>query len=123
MHSQASELQWNNNDWHEATDPAIFPCDHQQGGNLSVMIPSFPDGVADFHTSVHPAGGSDGDPSHHIVGESLSPLTPKLGLEFLCPDRDSVISRYKEKRKTRRLVESFMLLIFVSQLFVNPIQF
>lgn len=98
---EASELQWNNNDWQEATDPMMFPCDQQIGG-LSVVT-SFPEGTAGCHTSACPASGNDGAPGHHhIVGESISPLTPKHGLEFLCPDRDTVISRYKEKRKTRR---------------------
>lgn len=101
---QAGELQWNNNNWLEANDPTMFPYNQQIGG-LSVVT-SFPDGIADCHASACSASGSDGAPRHHIVGESISPLTPKRGLEFLCPDRDAVISRYKEKRKTRRYVEA-----------------
>ncbi|KAJ3683763.1 hypothetical protein LUZ60_013990 [Juncus effusus] len=34
--------------------------------------------------------------------ETIHVLPVKNGPDFVCPDRDSVISRYKEKRKTRR---------------------
>lgn len=103
---QGCELQWNNTEWQELTDPAMLPHD-QYAGDFPTVNTSFPDdGVADFHASASFAGQSDGAPGYNIVGESLCPVavTPKCSLEVLCPDRGSVISRYREKRKTRRLV-------------------
>ncbi|XP_020275076.1 zinc finger protein CONSTANS-LIKE 13-like [Asparagus officinalis] len=83
---EACQLQWNNNDWQEATDPVLYPYS-EQSEKFPDVTTSIPDGAVNFH---------------QIHGENLSPLTPKRALELLCPDRDSVISRYKEKRKMRR---------------------
>lgn len=89
---EASELQWNNNDWHEATDPSIFPYGEQVA--LFSALTTFPgDAATDFSSSACLGSGGDGHPIS---------LAPKRPLELLCPDRDSVLSRYKEKRKTRR---------------------
>ncbi|KAJ6821851.1 zinc finger protein CONSTANS-LIKE 13-like [Iris pallida] len=87
------ELMLAHIDSHEAPN-VMFYNDQQMGSSSSVIAP-FADGVDTIHASVTLADVND-----KYIGNG-APLTPKGRIE-LCPDRDSVISRYKEKKKMRR---------------------
>ncbi|MQM19998.1 hypothetical protein Taro_053012 [Colocasia esculenta] len=81
------------------TDGLPAPCSGNQFEMPMEESNTFLDGPVDAHDSV-----SDRGSLHLISKEDLPALSPKCGLKLSGLERDTVLSRYKEKRKTRRQI-------------------
>lgn len=79
----------------------LNPCGEYSGSSSIVNLKSLNGAI---EVDACPYGTTDTILSNEDSGpkDTMQILAPKNGHELACPDRNSMISRYKEKRKTRR---------------------
>ncbi|KAG1371007.1 zinc finger protein CONSTANS-LIKE 13 [Cocos nucifera] len=96
-------LQWKHSDCPETTDKlaAVFPCEQYIGDSSMANLLSV-DKTTDNQANASEAYVAEKDTGHTVGRQNLPSLPLKSGNEVAFVNRDSVISRYKEKRKTRR---------------------
>lgn len=96
---QGSALQW-------FSDPSMVSRNHFE--DISVV----PDKHLDIGGRIRVVSDGDGGGSQHPITTETLPVFPKVGQhELNSLERDSALSRYKEKKKTRRYNAIFTLLI------------
>ncbi|WVZ56925.1 hypothetical protein U9M48_007389 [Paspalum notatum var. saurae] len=97
--------RWNNSDYHALNDACKVELTHDQApvSSAEACLSSF---VPMSEICPSMSNGSSMDDSHQAnpgIGTPMQAFPKKTGFDVVpCPDRGSVISRYKEKRKTRR---------------------
>lgn len=97
--------RWNNGDDQALNDAckAEFTYEQAPASSAEACLSSF---VPMSEICPSMSNGSSMDDNHLVnpgIGMPMQAFPKKGGLDVVpCPDRDSVISRYKEKRKTRR---------------------
>ncbi|PKA57640.1 Zinc finger protein CONSTANS-LIKE 13 [Apostasia shenzhenica] len=96
---EASNLQWNQNDNLDAGNLTEISSE-QQIRSSSLLNPTILDFSVEAAAPASLNGGSDKDSTNPTSFDDPTSALHKAALEL--PDRSSVISRYKEKRKTRR---------------------
>ncbi|KAK9281990.1 hypothetical protein L1049_004901 [Liquidambar formosana] len=97
---EASAFQWCS-DSGEATNQVFLPST-LLGSNRedSCLVPDKP---SDIGSGVSHANGDHERKSQHLMITETSPVFPKVAShEFNSQERDTALSRYKEKKKTRR---------------------
>ncbi|KAK1278783.1 hypothetical protein QJS04_geneDACA020140 [Acorus gramineus] len=103
---QENTIQWNDESC-EATDPLLLPFENFFSSSAGTEYPSPTDCTTNANGSVtNYKDGQSIDEGHRIVSENFS-FPPKGSIELTGPERDYAISRYKEKRKTRRYIMTF----------------
>ncbi|XP_062215607.1 zinc finger protein CONSTANS-LIKE 13-like [Phragmites australis] len=96
---------WNNSDYHAQNDACKVEITYEQApvSSAEACLSSF---VPMSEICPSMSNGSSMDDNHQAnpgIGMPTQAFPKKGGFDVVpCPDRDSVISRYKEKRKTRR---------------------
>ncbi|KAF8728674.1 hypothetical protein HU200_017945 [Digitaria exilis] len=96
---------WSNNDYHVLSDPCKVELAYDQApvSSAEACLSSF---VPMSEICPSMSNGSSMEESHQAnpgLGTPIQPFPKRTGFDVIpCPDRGSVISRYKEKRKTRR---------------------
>lgn len=97
--------QWSNSDFHALNDACKVELAHDQApvSSAEACLSSF---VSMSEICPSMSNGSSMEDSHQANpanGTPMQALPKRTGFDVVpCPDRGSVISRYKEKRKTRR---------------------
>ncbi|WOK96007.1 hypothetical protein Cni_G04714 [Canna indica] len=98
-------LEGNQSDCHEAisTMDLLNPCGEYLGSSSVVNLSSLNE-PAEVHACTSQASDDiNKDHFHSVLDDNkMQKLPPKGVYEITYPDRNSVLSRYKEKRKTRR---------------------
>ncbi|KAJ8623140.1 hypothetical protein MRB53_031669 [Persea americana] len=95
--NEASAVQWHDNS-HEATDPVAFSYKNYLENTIEENS-----SVVDGYTNVHGSETHTNEDKKEIIScfEEIPRLQPRA-YELTGHDRDMVILRYKEKKKTRR---------------------
>lgn len=101
--SHDNKLRGKHNDCQEPTDTsaAVFPHEHITEDPPVVNLLSV-DETADIQANASNANAADPDTEHTLIRQNAPSLPLRSKHEFPFANRDSVLSRYKEKRKTRR---------------------
>lgn len=100
---QDNTLQCKHSACQETTDTleAVFPYEQHIGDSSMVNLLSV-DETTDSQANANEASAADKNTGHPVITQNLPSLPLKSGNGLAFANRDSVISRYKEKRKTRR---------------------
>ncbi|KAJ0979723.1 hypothetical protein J5N97_015197 [Dioscorea zingiberensis] len=93
-------FQWDHSDCHDTTNTVIS---HEQftGSSSTANLPKT-EVAGDIHASTNQANAGGEESGDTTIKERILSLPQRGGYDLVLPDRDSVLSRYKEKRKTRR---------------------
>ncbi|KAH7676791.1 Zinc finger RING/FYVE/PHD-type protein [Dioscorea alata] len=96
-------FQWDHSDNHDPTHTMAFPFEQFTGSSL-IANPTKTEEAGDIDASANQVSGSGGggESGDAIIKEKILSLPKRSGYDLALPDRDSVLSRYKEKRKARR---------------------
>ncbi|KAM0954308.1 putative transcription factor C2C2-CO-like family [Dioscorea sansibarensis] len=101
-------FQWDHSDnhdhHHDPTHTVAFPFE-QFTGSSSIANLTKTEEAGDIDASANQVSGGGGggeESGDAIIKKKILSLPKRNGYDLVLPDRDSVLSRYKEKRKTRR---------------------
>ncbi|XP_008799882.3 zinc finger protein CONSTANS-LIKE 13 isoform X1 [Phoenix dactylifera] len=97
----ACEFQDNAPQWTTDKLAAVFPVEQDIGDSSMVNLLSV-DETTDNQANANKASVADSDTGHTVIRQNIPSLPLKSGNELAFVNRDSVISRYKKKRETRR---------------------
>ncbi|XP_068659437.1 zinc finger protein CONSTANS-LIKE 13-like [Aristolochia californica] len=92
--------KWNGSSC-EVTNQVASTGEHLLENSTSKVVDGQNATVTEIRTEKIHSNVDEGVPQHPVIREITS-LPPKAVYELLAQDRDSVISRYKEKKKSRR---------------------
>lgn len=112
---QVNFFQWDHSDNHDLTHTVAFPFEQFTGSSLIANHTKTEeagdnDASANQVTGSGDGGGGGGESGDAIIKDKILSLPKRSGYDLALPDRDSVLSRYKEKRKARRYVIGFSIL-------------
>ena len=104
---QLNFFQWDHSDnhdhHHDPTHAVAFPFE-QFTGSSSIANLTKTEEAGDIDASANQVSGGGEESGDAIIKKKILSLPKRNGYDLVLPDRDSVLSRYKEKRKTRRYV-------------------